>query len=77
MAIYKKFNKLSRLVQLLLLVIPFVNWLTEVLVRWSYALNKKSLINLVLAILATFGGIFFGFIDFICCLLFNHLIFAK
>lgn len=29
------FNKQSRLVQLILLLIPGVNWITEIVVRWS------------------------------------------
>ena len=29
------FNKQSRLVQIILLLIPGVNWITEILVRWK------------------------------------------
>ena len=39
----KWFEKQSRIVQLILLLIPGVNWVVEVLVRWSHALRKGSL----------------------------------
>lgn len=73
----KWFKQQSRLVQLILLLIPVVNWVIEVVVRWSHALNKGSLFKYILAILVTFGGIVFGWIDLIWVLLFKRLIFTK
>ena len=73
----KWFEKQSRLVQILLLLIPFVNWIVEVLVRWSHALRTKSVAKIVLALLVTLFGIVFGWIDMIWCLLFKHLIFCD
>lgn len=75
--LYKKFAKLSRLVQFLLLLIPFVNWITEVLVRWSSALNKKDTLQIVIALLVTLFGIVFGWIDMIWVLLFGRLTFTD
>ena len=43
----KWFEKQSRLVQIILLLIPGVNWVVEVLVRWSHALRKGSLFPLL------------------------------
>ena len=71
------FNKQSRLLQILLLLIPGVNWITEILGRWSAFLHSKSIITLLFAILVTFTGFVFGWVDLIWCLLFKHLIFAK
>lgn len=71
------FNKQSRLIQILLLLIPVVNWVVEILVRWSAFLKTKSLVTLIFAILVTFAGLAFGWIDLIWVLLFKHLIFAK
>ena len=71
------FNKQSRLIQILLLLIPVVNWITEFLVRWSAFLKTKSLLTLITAIIVTFLGVFVGWIDLIWCLLFKHLIFAN
>ena len=58
------FNKQNRLVQLLLLLIPFVNWVVEVVVRWSTWSKQKKLYRLVISIIVTFFGAFFGWLDF-------------
>ncbi len=75
----KWFNNQSRLVQIILLLIPVVNWVVEVLVRWSAVLNAKkpSIINIIVAVIVTFFGIVIGWIDVIWCLLFKRLIFTK
>lgn len=36
------FNKQSRLVQILLLLIPGVNWVVEILIRWSAFLHTEK-----------------------------------
>lgn len=75
----KWFNKQSRLVQILLLLIPGINWIVEILVRWSLALRKKkNALYTVVAILVTIPvGIAFGWLDLVWILLFNHLILGK
>ena len=72
----KWFNSQSRLVQLILLLIPFVNWVTEIVVRVSAVLEKPTTENILGVI---FGLIIpvFGWIDLIWVLLFNHLILCK
>ena len=67
------FNKQSRLVQLLLLIIPVINWITEVVVRWSTWSKKGGLLRLVICIVVTFGGVFIGWLDFVWVLLFKKL----
>lgn len=72
------FESQSRLIQIILLLIPVVNWVTEALVRWSHALRTKSLLKYVLAILVTIpSGIVFGWIDVVWTLLFKHLLFCN
>lgn len=73
----KWFNSLSRLVQIILLFIPGVNWVMELGVRWSHFAEKKGLFSLLLAILTIPGGVLFGWLDVIWCLLFKHLLFAR
>ena len=74
----KWFNKQSRLVQIILLLIPGVNWIVELLVRWSLALRKKGILYIIVAILVTIPtGIAFGWLDLVWILLFNHLILGK
>ena len=68
------FNKQSRLIQLLLLIIPGVNWLTEIIVRWATWTKKGGLLRLIICLIVTFGGGFiFGWLDFIWVLLFKKL----
>ena len=67
------FNKQSRLVQLLLLLIPGVNWVTEVVVRWSTWLKKPNLVRLAVSIIVTIFGAVFGFVDLVWVLLFKKL----
>ena len=71
------FNSLPRLVQLILLLIPFCNWFFEITVRWSNFIEKKSLFSLIIALVVTFTGFAFGWVDFVWVLLFKHLIFAR
>ena len=73
----KWFNKQSRLIQIILLLIPGINWITELLVRWSVALRTKGILHIVIALLVTIGGLAFGWLDLIWVLLFKHLILAK
>ncbi len=74
----KWFYKQNKLVQLLLLLIPGVNWVVEIAVRWSAYFKRGKLLTLVFAILVTIpSGIVFGWIDLVWLLLFNHLLFAK
>lgn len=69
----KWFNKQSRLVQLLLLVIPVVNWITEVVVRWDTWFKKGGLLRLVICIITIPAGLIFGWLDFVWVLLFKKL----
>ncbi|HIY98112.1 MAG TPA: hypothetical protein H9677_01895 [Firmicutes bacterium] len=67
------FNKQSRLVQVLLLLIPVVNWITEIVVRWSTFFKKGGIIRLIVCIVVTFLGIIVGWIDLIWVLITKHL----
>ena len=70
----KWFNKQSRLVQLLLLLIPVVNWITEIVVRWTTFMKKGGLLRLIICVLVTIpSGIVFGWIDLLWVLLFRRL----
>ena len=68
------FNKLNRFVQLLLLLIPGVNWVVEIIVRWSTFFKRGGILRLIVCILVTIpSGIVFGWIDLIWVLLFKKL----
>ncbi len=68
------FNKQSRLVQILLLIIPFVNWIVELYVRWSTWLKKGGTDRLIICLVVTIFGIIIGWLDAIWCFLFKHLV---
>lgn len=73
----KWFNSQSRLVQIILLLIPVVNWIIEICIRWPEYLEKKSLLHLLVAIICTIPtGIAWGYVDLVWCLLFKHLCLA-
>ena len=68
------FNKQSRLVQILLLLIPGVNWITEIVVRWSTWAKKGGTLRLIICILVTIpSGIIIGWLDLLWILLTKHL----
>jgi hypothetical protein len=73
------FNNQSRLIQLILLLIPVVNWVVEALIRLSVMLRTKSVLHIVVFLLFVFVGWcpVLGWIDLIYCLLTGHLILAK
>ena len=73
----KWFNNTSRIVKLILLIIPVVNWWVVVFVRIAAFIKKPSLTRLIVLILYVILGWGWAFIDFIWVLLFNHLTFAK
>ncbi len=75
MSINSSFKSLPRLVQIILLLIPGVNWLTEVLVRGSAALHGKAFLQIIVLIFAILPtGILLGWIDLFSCLLQKKLI---
>ena len=67
------FKKQSPLVQILLLIIPVVNWIVEIYVRWSTWLKKGGTARLVICLVVTIFGIFIGWLDAIWCFLFKRL----
>ena len=70
------FHKQNKLVQVLLLLIPVVNYIVEILVRWSAFFKKGGLIRLIVCIIVTIpSGIIIGWLDAIWTLLFNKLLF--
>ena len=72
--IMKWFKEQSKLVKIILLLIPFVNWIVELVVRWDTWLKKGGLVRLVVCILVTIpAGIVFGWLDLIWILLYDKL----
>lgn len=71
----KWFHKQNKLVQVLLLLIPVINWFVEILVRWSAFLKKGGVLRLIVCIIVTIPtGVIIGWLDAIWTLLFNKLV---
>lgn len=69
------FHKQNKLIQIILLLIPFVNYIVEIVVRWSAFFSKGGILRLVVCILVTIPtGIIIGWLDLIWILLFNKLL---
>ncbi len=69
------FHKQNKIIQVILLLIPFVNYITEILVRWSSFLRKGGALRLVISIIVTIPtGIIIGWLDAIWTLVFNKLL---
>ncbi len=73
----KWFNSCSRLVQIILLIIPVVNWIVEILVRADDFISDKKMSSLLFLIIFILGGWILGYVDLVWVLLFHHLIGAK
>jgi len=73
-----KFNEKPRIIQIILLFIPLVNWIVEISVRWKVFFKCRDFSHFIFALLVTILGIIpiFGWIDIIWCLLFKHMFYA-
>ncbi|MBE7088743.1 MAG: hypothetical protein E7370_04430 [Clostridiales bacterium] len=79
MAFDKWFNSQSTLIKVILLILPFIGWIVELLVRLSVMLKTKSLVHIVVFILFVCVG--WGWIlcviDLVYLILKGHLILAE
>ena len=69
----KWFNGLSKIVRVILLLIPFVGWIFEILLRLAAMIKKTSVLNIVVFLVYLFAGWawILNVIDVICILLNN------
>lgn len=75
----KWFYSQSKLVQVLLLIIPFVGWIMELLIRLSVALRTKSVLHFVVFVLflVVGWGWVLNLIDLIVLVVTGHLLLAE
>ncbi len=55
------FHKQSKILQIVLLIIPFVGWIVDLLVRWSAFIKNQSAVNIIMALVITLFGEFWIF----------------
>ena len=70
----KWYNSQDRLIKILLLLIPFVNWVVEVIIRWNSYLEKQDGVRLIVALCVSVFGLVFGWVDLVWLLLFDKLL---
>lgn len=75
----KWFYSQSKLVQVLLLIIPFVGWIMELLIRLSVSLRTKSVLHIVVFVLflVVGWGWVLNLIDLIVLVVTGHLLLAE
>lgn len=75
----KWFYKQSTLVKVLLLIIPFVGWIVELLLRLSVMLRTKQPVHIVVFVLfvAIGWGWFLNLIDLIVMIVTGKLLFTE
>ncbi len=50
------FHKQSKVLQIVLLILPLIGWIVDLLVRWSAFIRKNTGVNLVMALVVTIFG---------------------
>ena len=52
----KKFKELNKILQILLLAIPFCNYVVEIVLRVFAVIKKASLVNIIMLVVSIIGG---------------------
>ncbi len=52
------FHNQNKLIQILLLILPFIGWIMDLLIRWSAFIKKQNVVNLIMALVITLFGEF-------------------
>ncbi len=73
----KWFEKQSLLLKIILLVIPFVGWVVEILIRVSAVIRKASVINIVGLIIGIFGNIIWAIVDLVFVIISGNLLLIE
>lgn len=74
----KWFKKQSKLIRVLLLIIPGLNYFIEIFLRASICMRTKSIISIIFAVIAIIpSGIALGIIDAICTILFDSVLLEE
>ena len=73
----KWFKEQSLLIKVILLIIPFVGWIVEILVRVSAVLRNSSTVNIIGLVLGIIGNWFWGIIDLIYLLVTGNLLLLE
>lgn len=73
----KWFEQQSLLVKVILLVLPFVGWVVEILVRLSATLRNASTVNIVGLVLGVIGNWIWSVVDLVFLILKGNLLLLE
>ena len=73
----KWFEQQSRLIKVILLILPFVGWVVEILVRLSATLRKATAVNLIGLVISVIGNWIWSVIDLIFLILTGNLLLLE
>ena len=73
----KWFEEQALWLKIVLLVIPFVGWVVEILIRVSAVIRKSSVINIVGLVIGVFGNIIWAIVDLVFMILKGQLLLIE
>ena len=73
----KWFKEQSLIVKVILLIIPFVGWIVEVLVRLSAVLRNSSTVNIIGWVIGIIGNWIWSVVDLIYLLIKGDLLLLE
>ena len=73
----KWFEQQSLLLKIILLVIPFVGWVVEILIRVSAIIRKQSVINIVGLVIGVIGGLIWAIVDLVFVIISGNLLLLE
>ena len=73
----KWFEQQSRLIKVILLILPFVGWIVEILVRLSATFRNASTVNIVGLVIGVIGNWIWSVIDLVYLILKGNLLLLE
>ena len=73
----KWFEEQALWLRVVLLIIPFVGWVMEILIRVSAVIRKSSVLNIVGLVIGVFGNIIWAIVDLVYMILKGQLLLVE
>ncbi len=73
----KWFEEQALWLKIVLLVIPFVGWVVEILIRVSAIIRKQSVINIVGLVIGVIGGLIWAIVDLVFVIISGQLLLLE
>ena len=73
----KWFEEQALWLKIVLLIIPFVGWVVEILIRVSAVIRKASVLNIVGLVIGVIGGLIWAIVDLVFVILTGKLLLLE